>query len=292
MKTLVPLCAMATGLFLAALPSHAQTIVSVSTYVYTALNGPGTYTPNANFTAGVADAGNGGDYYVNNWNETVKTGSDRNGTDSPLTGSNLIDSTGATTGISYSLPYLSADNTGSTSANFPYPDGSNPYPFYTTSGNANSVLASQGVSQANAAPGTPLVLTLNGLNASATYTLVAYVSNLFFGGATTASWTVGSQTYYTDPTSGTGLTGWVQGNATTAGAAVASNYVEFDGLTGSSTLTLTGEAVGGGSPALMGFQLIETGSATTVPEPSTVWLGVLGFLGLAAHLRRRRLAQI
>ena len=283
--------------------SHVQAqILSAQLYVYTPLHGPYTYSPNSNFSAGTADAGNGGDYYVNNWNEVgappsltnptapTELGSQRNGADSPLTGGvlagglPLYTSTGSLSPIAFSLNYTNADNTGSSNSNFPKPDGSNSYPFYATSGNANSVLAGQGVS----AP--TLTLNLEGLTPTDSYTIITYVSGLFFTGGTD-SVSDGTQTFYYQSTQGGGPTGWVQGTASSSATATAANFIEFDGVTsatGLETITLTG--LSGAQPALEGFQVIDTGSLA-VPEPST-WAMMLGGLGVLAFYLRRKSARL
>ena len=280
---------------------HVQAqILSAQLYVYTPLHGPYTYTPNSNFSAGTSAAGNGGNYFVNNWNEVgappnltnptapTELGSQRNGADSPLTGGvldgglPLYTSTGALSPIAFSLNYTNSDNTGSSNSNFPKPDGSNSYPFYATSGNANSVLAGQGVS----AP--TLTLNLKGLVPTDSYTIITYVSGLFFTGGTD-SVSDGTQTFFYQSTQSGGPTGWVQGTATGSSSATAANFIEFDNFTsatGMGTVTLTG--ISGAQPALEGFQIIDTGTVV-VPEPSA-WAMMLGGLGLLGFLVRRKSA--
>jgi PEP-CTERM motif len=243
----------------------------------------------SNYSAGVAAAGNGGDYYVQNWNDPVTRapGGDRTGTVSPLQGGDqygdpaFVDSTGASSDISFSLAYKWADNAGATPSNFPKPDGSNAYPFYLNTGNANAVLAGNGVSPSSG----PLTLNLAGLNTTDDYTVIAYMSAIYFSSPSSVAVALDGQTQYYKPTNGTGLAGWVQGTGTSAATATAGNFVEFDNIMSSDgTLQLTATGVSG-EPLLMGFQVIDTG-LPVIPEPSTYVLIGLGLCALVV-LRRR-----
>ena len=87
-----------------------------------------------------------------------------------------------------------------------------------------------------------------------------------------------------------------------------SNYVEFNDYipsSSSATITLTelgsfggagsfvsaGEAGGNEDVGIAGVQVLESAPAPT-PEPASVWLMLIGMLGLGFHLRRTRLAKV
>jgi hypothetical protein len=297
MKKITLLIASLATLFLPTLGSAQIVSVDFQNSYGQTLSGHNGYTgSNANYTAGTTTAANGMNFYVQNWNDFTPPGGDRSGTDSPfvggtaLGGTALKTSTGGTSDIGFTMGYNNADNTGATASNFPKPDGSNSFPFYQNTGNANAVLAGAGVSS-----NTGIDVTFAGLSTTDNYSLIAYVSNLYFGGASTEQWSIGGQTLYTKPTNSNGLTGWVGATGTSAANANYSNFVEFNNLTtATGILDLTGMGVGSGEPAIMGFQIVDTGAGTviTVPEPSTVWMFSLGFLGLMAHVYRRRYARV
>lgn len=261
-----------TGLLSLPLSSQAQTIVGVQFGPYNLLNGV-NYTAQ-NLTAGI-DA-----YDVNNWNSYQPAGGS-SGTYSlsggtPNSDPALINSTGASTGIGFSVNFTRADNTGSTGT------GMAQTPYYESTGPGQQFLAGNGIT----VDGSPMTINLSGLSTTDSYTLVAYVSGLFYGGLE-ASWSLGSQTFYVDNTNNNALGSWVQGTATSAGSATAANYVEFDNITApTGTLSFTGTGIDGGQPGLMGFQLIDDGSSA-VPEPST-WAMLFGGLGSLVALQRIR----
>jgi type II secretory pathway pseudopilin PulG len=103
-----------------------------------------------------------------------------------------------------------------------------------------------------------------------------------------------------------GLTGSYYGAGLSA-SSYQSNYLEFSFVaSGSETVTLTQLGSFGSGNAweanstnmnqgnvigLDGFELIDEGAAAPVPEPSTVWMFSLGFLGLMVHVYRKRYAQ-
>jgi hypothetical protein len=170
----------------------------------------------------------------------------------------LVDSTNAATNISFSVTFDSNDHTGSANA-FSYDHSGD----QVTGSNADNWLANGSVFTQDTV-NHPVALTISGLNPSDNYSLVAYVSSPWWGvyasPAPEGAFTVGGLTYYDTPVSGTNST-WVQGTSTDSSNASTGNYVQFDGLTGSSTQTLT---VSGNLVGLGGFQVVDT----TAPIPT------------------------
>jgi hypothetical protein len=218
------------------------------------------------------------------WNEDT-TGGNTVGYPHSVSLSNLVDSTGATSSVSYS---------GTTDGNFNSQGGSSGNGF--TSGSGNNLLFSAGslgsynhVTDVNS-------FTLNNLPTGDSYSLIVYVKNLF--GADTTSpidITAGGTSYYinTDSTAST----FVQSTATTAGTATVGNYVEFTNLsaaTGSLTFSLvgTGSSTSATNYLMPGFQLVDNGpsGSTSVPEPSTYALLGFGLLGMVFLRARGRMA--
>jgi hypothetical protein len=139
---------------------------------------------------------------------------------------------------------------------------------------------------------TKVTLTLNNLNPNDTYELVAYDydagTSMVTAVATDGS--TGGTEYFGKQTSA--LNNYVLGYSTTAAysAGGASNYLDYTGLTGSSTLTLNLQEAGSNFYGLEGVQLVDTTvAATTVPEPSTYVMLGAGVLGLVLLRQRRRL---
>jgi hypothetical protein len=135
-------------------------------------------------------------------------------------------------------------------------------------------------------------LSLSNLNAGDSYNLLVYVGSLgYYGIVSDVAVNLGSQTFYlntddnnpyANPVPIVGLTGYTQATATDPGSAVTADYVEFNGIPGS---TLAGESVtvtGAGS-GISGFQLVDN----AVPEPGTIWSAALGLIGLVGFQIRR-----
>jgi hypothetical protein len=141
-------------------------------------------------------------------------------------------------------------------------------------------------------PTDTFTLNLTGLNPAATYSLLLYVMPTGnYNQQATA--TVGSTTFYwglPTTTGATELTSWAPATSTTqlTGTNVANpvnlaDYVEFDGLTGSTTQSaVVGNIVSGQDFDVTGFQL-----TTVVPEPASVWTVALGLLGIVGMQRKR-----
>jgi hypothetical protein len=196
-----------------------------------------------NHTAGVVP--------LNNWN-LVDTDTGR----SPVAAAagSLIDSTGASTSVS--LIYSGYNlNDGTNVSNFPAPV------WYQAGGLADEYLAG---GSSFSTTGTPISLTLSGLNSTDTYKLIAYVSAPWWAnnGTDQATVSVGSTTYYV--TTSKTLPGWTLSSSSIQGPPATGNYVVFNGLTGSTsqTLTLVGTDVG-----LGGFQLLDQGTTTPPTTP-------------------------
>lgn len=220
-------------------------------------------------------------YAQTNWNSTgALFGS---GT-STVTASGLLDSTGAATGISYTL-----------SGQNQFSNGSPAFSYITYGNNDNFWL--DGNADVATGSNSPVTLTLSGLTVGADYTLVAYVGAWQYQSAGNASVSAGGATYYYTynslygtPSGGESNLGWVQITSTTSESPTTGDVAVFTNLTpaGDGTLTLT-VSEGTDSPALgasLGaVQLIEQ----SVPEPSTyaMMLGGLGMLLAGKRIRRR-----
>jgi fibronectin type 3 domain-containing protein len=111
-------------------------------------------------------------------------------------------------------------------------------------------------------------VTLTGLNASTTYTLITYVGSSsttdVISGSVSAS---GSSTYYIKGPVSNALT---QGTATSSAAATAGNYFQFSNITGVTSLTFTLTDTGSNTACLYGFQVVASsggggGTAPTAP---------------------------
>jgi hypothetical protein len=218
-----------------------------------------------------------------------------------LTNSSLIANSGGT--ISSAAPVLLDSNGNATSVLFDLTNNvSNPYTnaganfpsaqWYAQSGATPSYLvAGVQISTSNVAP---VTLSFANLNDSDYYNLYAYVGSAQYVGSTLAAVNLGSQTYYLMTDTG-GLTGYTQSLSTSAGGAPVADYVEFTNVLGSTIdASLGGESLTetGAYTGLSGFQLQDIGSTpAAVPEPSTVWMFSLGFLGLMVHVYRRRNAN-
>jgi hypothetical protein len=203
-----------------------------------------------------------------------------NGTFSPAS-TTLVDSTGAASALTFTLSNATQNRgTSANTGNFPATQ------WYAANGNTDSYLIS-GV-EASTSASTPVTLTLGGLNAGDSYSLIAYVGSLNYYGSQAADVTLGSTSYYLK-TDGGSLSYYTQSTDTTDTNLPTADYVEFTGISGaalsSEALTVTGAGTG-----LGGFQLIDNGAAV-VPEPST-WAMMLGGLGMLAFCVRRKAASV
>ncbi|MCE0485139.1 MAG: protein kinase [Methylacidiphilales bacterium] len=156
----------------------------------------------------------------------------------------LIDTSGAKTPIGFTFSgYTKSDATNNKS--FPDPV------WYQDNGLTDSFLEGGVIFNET---GTPLTLTLTGLDPKHTYTLIVYVSSVWNapGNSAKATIALGGTTYYVKTSNALG--NWTQVTSTSADSPSVGNYVKFTGLTGSATqtLTITGAFVG-----LAGFQLIQ-----------------------------------
>jgi hypothetical protein len=185
-----------------------------------------------------------------------------NNTGSSYTVNNLQNSTGTTTGVSINL-----STTGLITS---YDASENPAAFAPALLND---FAYNNQSLTN-------TITLSGLNSGDAYNLYIYAQNGGYdsGGG---SYTIGGTTLEAANTGALSSTAFIQGN----------NYVEFVGLTGSSSIVATenlADAGSGGANYFNGLQLVDTTPVVEAPEPSTVALLGLGALGLAFLVVRRR----
>ncbi len=168
-----------------------------------------------------------------------------------------------------------------------------------------------------------VTLTLSGLSAGEEYDLVAYIGGQQYNPTEASLSLTGLSTQYfmsarqgnfwpSMPNAlldGASTTNFVTGSGQNLNglSGYQSNYVTFENLTGVSTATLTLTVLGafgsndsfvtaanGGNAivGLNGFELFDEGpNLTPVPEPSTVWMFSLGFLGLMAHVYRKRYSR-
>lgn len=267
-KTLLVAAVVATGLASYGLQAFADTIVSVQFpqfygtpandlmgwggYPYSAKTGPGM-----NYSAGLVP--------VQNWNvvnddpsvaHTITNNSRITGNGAYVGTGILMDSTGADSAIQFSFNYTDNDHS---AQNFPA------VVWYNPGALADAYLAT-GVAFTRNSAASPVSLTVSGLDPSYAYDLIAYVGSPWWSTPATGSATLAGGGTIPIITAGD-LTGWTAGQ----------NYVEFAGLTGSSsqTLNLSGDNLG-----MSGFQLI----AHEVPEPAALGLLAVGALAL---LRRR-----
>ena len=258
---------------LASLENSSQAAtVSVQFPAYSYLNGPNTQGgPNQNFTAGVIS--------VNNWNVPTDFPAQRTASWSyTSTLSNLLDSTGATTNIGYSLNFNMTDSSNAQETQY---GGYWPNVQWWLSGSLADVKLAQGgaVSYSYGTnSGTPTVLTITGLEPAQTYKVIAYVDGTFYADGSTAAVNLGSTTYYATTATNT-LGTWTKANSTDSLNPTVGNYVEFTGLTGASSQTIT---VTGLYTGLSGFQVV------AVPEPTSLSLLGLGTIALMSRRFRRK----
>lgn len=178
----------------------------------------------------------------------------------PNTNNVLLNSTGASSGVTYSYFYNRVSDTG---GNDSLPAGSGDYSLAKEAAGVQS--------NVNA------TLTLSGLSGS--YDIYAYVNPMYFSGSGTLEEVgLGSTNYYLSSSSS--LTSWVRSTNTTDVSVPASNYVEFTGLSGA-TQTITVFA-NGNAYGLDGIQIIPS----AVPEPAT--LGLMAVAGAGILLLKRR----
>jgi len=177
---------------------------------------------------------------------------------------------------------LALDNTGDTSAGFTlnesatnggsYNDGSSSLP--------NSNLTNGYLYGSNT---NPITMTLTGLNAGEQYDLLVYTAgDPGAGNGRPEAITVDSLTTL-DATANGGGSSWNQGV----------NYVEFVGIAGSSTLTISAATTNNTQPQVNGFQLEDVGPAPpSSPEPGSIVSMATGvaLIGTFA-LRRKRVGQ-
>jgi hypothetical protein len=208
----------------------------------------------------------------------------------------LLDSNGNATSVLFQLSGSTgldhtAVNTGQDPSAF---GGGNIW--YAQSGSTPGYLVS-GIQYSTSTNVSPVTLTFETLKDTDYYNLYAYVGSTWWTGSQLVSVNLGNTTYYLTTDNGT-LTNYTQGTATSAGSATMADYVEFTNIKGSLIdQDITGDALtvsgaNGAAVGLSGFQLQDIGSTpAAVPEPSTVWMFSLGFLGLMFHVYRRRNAQ-
>jgi hypothetical protein len=192
----------------------------------------------------------------------------------------LVTSTGAPSVLQFDL----------SGANYERGGNGNGNGFTTGQGNKN--LANGGAFNTGSGG---VSLSLAGLNATDYYTLYAYVDadyNFYGNGVIQAS--LGNQSLFFTMNGASTLTGFTAANGTTAGDANLADYAAF--TVSGATLnadSLNIAALSGGGVGLDGFQLVDIGATPpAVPEPSTVWMFSLGFLGLMVHVYRKRAVRI
>ena len=267
------LAAAAVGTLGLVLQAQADQIVSVQFPAYSYLNGPNTQGgANFNYVAGVTS--------VNNWNMPTDFPAQRSAAwPHTSSGSGLIDSNSATTGIGYTLSFNELETSNAQELQF---GGQWPNVSWWNKGAQADVKLAQGgaISYSwGTDTGTPTVLTVTGMDTAKNYNLIAYVTGAWYAEGSTAAVSLGGTTYYAKISANT-LGSWTQATSTDLLNPMTGNYVEFFGLTGVSTETVT---VTGINTGLSGFQLVE---AAAVPEPAG--LALLGLGALALFRRRRR----
>jgi lysophospholipase L1-like esterase len=219
-----------------------------------------------NYTAGVVP--------VQNWNVAdTNTGTSPasnstlvNSSGSPLGSTILINSTGGNTAINFTYSGYTVNDSTNNSA-FPSPI------WYQAGGLTDAYIA--GGSSFNET-GAAETLTVSGLSTGTTYNLIVYVTSPWWdnGGSVPASVSLGGVTKYIETSNTLGV--WTQATSTTAGSPTTGNYVEFTGLTGSTSQTVTVTGVYAG---LAGFQLVASGSSggsAPVINSSTSASGTVG----------------
>lgn len=211
-----------------------------------------------NYTAG------SGAFATTNWNSVLATGNTTS-PQSTTVSSGLVDSTGAASSIGF---HLSASGAYYTGAGKGF-TGSPMYPGCpgALSGPGDAFLYA-GFAYAGYSNATPLTLSITGLNASHTYSVLLYYTPFqAFGNSQTATASVtGGPTYYLATN---GSAGTYQRSASTSAAAPGTgNFVEFDGLTGSTsqTVTFTNTATMVG---VSGFQVVDVTAASSTAASSS-----------------------
>lgn len=247
---------------------------------------------------------------VADWNIGTLTGTPGNNAGNQVTnsGSSLITSTGAASGLSYTI--ASYGNKNATES------------MTTANPAGDSILmsngaATRGLGSTSAVAPLPTSLALSGLNASHSYDFIVYIGTQgLLAGEYSLSLTNGATYYAMTSWGGNGqasLSTFTDQAATTdfeagggildtAAAAYQSNYIEFSGYTGSSTANLTLTMLGnyptaaafvtagtagniGCTVDIAGVQVIDE-----TPEPSTYLLLGLGFAALVVVKRKQLLA--
>ncbi len=211
----------------------------------------------------IPSGGQAGAVLAPNWNNSASSSFS-------VSGSSLLDNSGAATTISYTLATTQTWGGWQTGAT-PSQDADSSY---------NKLMLNQYLNSATAF-GNPESLSLSGISYSS-YNLYVYVSSDTAG--RTGSLTLGSTTYdfsTEGPAAISGANAVLALSTDTTGANPTANYVVFSGLTGGSQTVSLDIPNGGGISA---FQIV------AVPEPSTMALAGLGGLGLL--MLRRRMATI
>jgi lysophospholipase L1-like esterase len=219
-----------------------------------------------------------GSYSSGHWNSELSTGN-TTATQQLTVSTGLTNSTGAASAIGFQLTSSGAYYTGAGTGFTSSPS----YPGYPgrLSGPGDAFLYA-GFAYAGYSNQSPLKLTITGLNATHTYSLLAYVTPFEgFGNSQSATLAItGGSTYYIRTAGNLGT--YQQALSTTAATPATGNYVEFDNLTGSSTqsltMTNTSSLVG-----LSGFQIVDLGAASTTAAPSTVALTVNNGTGSGSY---------
>lgn len=293
---MVPIAAL---LALSVTAAQAQTAVSVQFTGY--WSAPGSFLP-----GGYSNSPTGyyaGAYTVQYWNSAnncsgsgdgvpvgaVTNGNlltDYNNTIAPT--SSLLDSTGATSSMTFSLTNATQNRYSAGGGGFPDHNaggGTGAYSQFNPNGNMSYFLQS-GV-EASTDASSPVTLALGGLNAGDTYDVYAYVSSLNYAGAKSCSVTLGGETFYLTTDAGS-LSFLTQSLSTDSSVSPTADYVEFTNISGallnSELLTVDGAYTG-----LSGFQVIDLGAA---PEPSTIALFAVASMGLAFQLGRKRRSMV